>query len=209
MIPRMTPDEINARLKEGEVCLVRGDDSALGEAIRIGQSLESDGVATFGHAMIHAGFGDLISPEPKVIVKEVQDYTGQILRFYWPPGRSDSGPLFQAHATKRQRIANTARMQVGRRYDYLGLVGQLVRGLFARCGMPKIGRWLGGMIQWPSRWFCSEMVSYAYMREYAHFCNGNRQPSPQDIDDWCAANGWDCLTVEIVAVENKAAEAAG
>ena len=198
MIKHLRPDQLVDCLGFGEICLVPGDESILGEAIRIGQSMESGGVAVFGHAMIHAGDGALISPEEKVVKKDLIDFQGRTLRFWWPPawerwpeGNDDSENLMQ--------ISDDAYLQIGRRYDYLGLIGQAVRGVFVRWGMQKIGDWLAGVIQWPSRWFCSEMVSYLYRRHYPDFCGGNKQPSPQDIDDWCTKIGWESMTVKVKA----------
>ena len=36
-------------------------------------------------------------------------------------------------------------------------------------------------------------------QQFPDFCNGNKHPSPQDIDDWCRQAGWQCLTVRVVA----------
>ena len=180
----------------GEICLVRGDESTLGLAIRIGQSMESGEVATFGHAMIHGGDGYLISPEEKVIKRNFSDFQGRTLRFWWPPGL-EAWPELNEDTKNLMQISDDAYLQIGRRYDYLGLIGQAVRGFFARWGMPKIGGWLAGFIQWPSRWYCSEMVSYLYRRHYPDFCGGNKQPSPQDIDDWCTKNDWKHMTFKV------------
>ena len=185
----MSPQEITASLQIGDICLVRGDDSTLGEVIRIGQSLEGGAVATWNHAMIHSTNGILISPEEKVVMRQLVDYLGRILRFWWDPD------IDQA---KKSFIADDAMMQLGRRYDYLGLVGQGLRGVFSWIGLNGVGNWLAGVFQRPSRWFCSEMVAWCY-RWYTDFCDGNKQPSPQDIDDWCRQAGWQCLTVLVKA----------
>ena len=131
---------------------------------------------------------DLISPEARVVIRRLFDYRSSTLKFWWPPGFKKDWPELIGGTRKMNRIADDAYLQLGRRYDYLGLIGQALRGLASRLGLPGFGNWLAGVFQRPSRWFCSEMVAYCYQRQFPDFCNGNKHPSPQDIDDWCVKN---------------------
>ena len=201
MISQMSPEQIAASLAFGEICLVRGDDKTLSTVIRIGQSLEGDAVATWGHATIYGGDYDLISPEARVVIRRLFDYRSSTLKFWWPPGFKKDWPELIGDTRKMNRIADDAYLQLGRRYDYLGLIGQALRGLASRLGLPGFGNWLAGVFQRPSRWFCSEMVAYCYQRQFPDFCNGNKHPSPQDIDDWCVKAGWECMTVKVKAAD--------
>ena len=161
-------------LVPGDIILTSHPSTWLAKAILAGQSLFLDRPARWTHAMRYVGDGQVISQDWKVALRPLTDWRGADLRVWH---------CLDYTSQERQRLVEEARLDLGRPYDLLGLLGQAFRAV------PFVGRWLAGALEIPWLTFCSEKVCHVERTINPAFLDlfSGCQVAPQDIDDWCNA----------------------
>ena len=167
-------------LVPGDILLTSAPSSSwLARAIRVGQSLADGQTAVWGHAMRYVGQDKLgedrvVSQEWRVRLRPLAAWEGVMLCRLHNPAYSPE---------QRRDLVNFALDALGRPYDFLGLVGQALRGL------PLVGPWLVRVVQIPWLTYCSEMVAEHERRVNPGFMIETPKPAPDDMAVWCREHG--------------------
>lgn len=179
----------------GALLCTRDPSSNLSGAIVDGESLESGEVATWGHAMRMDRDGMVNSQEVRRTRLPLSNWLGCYLRAYL---NHDYGQ------EDYDQLLDEAELRLGTRYDWIGTgLGQLVRCI------PWIGDWLASVFNIPWTNYCSEGECEIERKVCPGFLGGaGCQVSPQDIDDWCRANGWVIITFKLVPEPQASVQAA-
>jgi len=174
------------RIPAGALLNTQNPASSLTDAIRVGESLESGEIASFGHTMRKAPGEAVYSQETRLVVLPLARWVGCILRAYINP---------QYTAREFGILCDEEVLRLGTRYDWIGTsLGQLCRWV------PFLGDWLASKVDIPWTNFCSEGRCEIEKKIYPRFNRGAAcQISPQDIDDFCLRDGWEILTFRLVA----------
>lgn len=150
------------------------------------QSLWSHQKSSYYHAMRYIGQIDgvpsCLSQEITAKVKPLVAWRGKRLKIWHNPVYSPA---------QRKALVKRSKAVKGRRYDWLGIVGQGCRFI------PLVGKWLSSIVETPWTTYCSELVARTEHHVNPDFAYGNNQPNPQDIDHYCRGNGWQCAIIDL------------
>ena len=181
VIETITVEEAVERgyLKPGRIVLTNRPADFMAAGIRLFEALHLGRPANWQHAMrVSHNPSFAISQNWEVEMNPFTNWAGCNLRVWEPPEGYTSEQV--------KAILVESYLALGRKYDWLGILGQVSRIT------PWAGDWLSSKIQFSGRTFCSEFVAIterkvnqAFMAEVDRY-----QVSPADIDAWCMAHGW-------------------
>ena len=176
-------------MKRGDIILTAKGTSFLARGIVWWQSLWTRKPAHFQHAMRYLGPAGgkswALSQEWKAAIKPFEAWSGQTFRVWSCPYYTDD---------ERIALVEESRLAEGRGYDFVGILGQALRPI------PLLGRLAAKWINMPWATFCSELVATTEQTINPSFLDGKTAISPQDIDDWCRAHGWECETKTVDSI---------
>lgn len=172
--------------KPGDIILTARSAFFFPRLIVWAQSLWRGRPSYFQHAMRYLGKAGgkqwVMSQEWKADIKALETWKGQTIRIWSNPNYSEA---------ERVGLVEESRLAEGRGYDWLGIVGQGLRLI------PFIGKAFPRAVHFPWATYCSELVATTEQVVNPKFLDGRTQVSPQDIDDWCRARGWECETFRL------------
>ena len=132
-------------LQPGRIVLTNRPNNFMASGIRLFEAMHLSRPANWQHAMRVAKEPDhAISQNWKVEVNPFTDWAGCNIRVWRPP---------EGYTDKQvETILVESELALGRKYDWLGILGQVSRIT------PWAGDWLSSKIQFSGRTFCSEFV---------------------------------------------------
>ena len=172
--------------KPGRIVLTNRRNSSIAAGIRLFEAMHLGRPANWQHAMrVATDPGYVISQNWRVELEPWNDFLGCMIRIWEPP--EEYTPV------QVKTILEESELALGRKYDWLGILGQVARKV------PWIGGWLSEKIQFNSRTFCSEFVCITERKVTPEFMAeiGRYQVSPADINDWCLKHSWKAVTFKL------------